>query len=285
MLANLPVQYIHGATVTYPPGATFGPRTMRDFEFVWIIRGNVTYHVNDRDIPAPPGTVVLARPGFRDAFTWDRQRETRHAFFHFNAPHFPADLGPVADWPIARTLADGDIVRPLFRYVLSMCEPPGQRRQEPTVAHCRAVELLLSAFVVGPLSQAPDHDRDLPRPVVLALAHIRKQLDTNPEAAMSLDDLAAAASVSSEHLCRQFRAALEVGPMEAARTLRLDMALGLLARSNLSVSEVAYRCGFTSPDHFSRRFNQLYGLPPGAMRKAIRQGKAPPTTTLVRYAR
>ena len=38
----------HGLA-TYPAGAAFGPRIMRDFEFVWIMEGDVEYRWGDRE--------------------------------------------------------------------------------------------------------------------------------------------------------------------------------------------------------------------------------------------
>jgi hypothetical protein len=55
-----------GGCATYPPGATYGPRRLLDWEFVWLLEGNATYLRAARGIetesPAPQGTLVLCRP-------------------------------------------------------------------------------------------------------------------------------------------------------------------------------------------------------------------------------
>src|SRR3712207_2882774 len=95
---------------TYPPGATYGPRNLRDFEFVWIVEGEVEFHWGDRIFFAPPGTIILCRPGATDFFQWDRHNRTRHGYFHFNIAASPEDWPPVEDWPLLRPPHDGDIL-------------------------------------------------------------------------------------------------------------------------------------------------------------------------------
>src|SRR5258708_37845736 len=83
----------------YPPGATFGPRTLGDFEFVWIVDGDVVWECDGLAHPAPAGTVLLARPGMRDGFRWDPKRPTRHGYVHFTLAQHGAPLPPMSASP------------------------------------------------------------------------------------------------------------------------------------------------------------------------------------------
>ena len=49
--------------------------------------------------------------------------------------------------------------------------------------------------------------------------------------------------------------------------LRLILAAGLLASSSLSVNEICYECGFSSPSYFIMKFREKYGEAPGAWRE------------------
>jgi TolB-like protein/AraC-like DNA-binding protein len=51
------------------------------------------------------------------------------------------------------------------------------------------------------------------------------------------------------------------------RSVRLKKALELLKEGNLTVSEVAYRTGFSSPSYFNKCFHEQYGFPPGDIHK------------------
>jgi AraC-like DNA-binding protein len=61
--------------------------------------------------------------------------------------------------------------------------------------------------------------------------------------------------------------------MKTFTLLKLQMARPLLVRTNLSISEIAVRCGFDNPLYFSRRFSALYGCPPSDFRARLRGGQ------------
>ena len=79
---------------------------------------------------------------------------------------------------------------------------------------------------------------------------------------------------------RLFAASVGRSPMETVRLIRLERALVLLARSNLSVQEVGRLSGFSSPNHFSRCFRSVYGSPPVAVRRNLLAGQVPPSSPL-----
>jgi len=270
----LELEYVVGDMVSYPPGATFGPRRMGDLEVVWIEQGQCVYEVAGRRLPAPPGSVVLCRPGAWDGFEWDPEGMTRHGFFHTALGRLPGDWPPLEAWPIIQAPPEGNIVHPLLAYVLGWCQAEhGRPRCPPPPMIRRAVETLLGALVVGPARMGAEISEDYPAPVSAALASIRCRLEAAPAEPITLAVLAKDASVSREHLCRLFTASFGCGPIEVTRRLRLQRAGTLMARSNLSLKEIAYRIGFSSPYHFSRAFRAVYGMAPSHMRGPLRRGE------------
>jgi AraC-like DNA-binding protein len=253
----------------YPPGATFGPRMLYDFEFMWIMEGNVHANLDGQDIPAPVGTILLARPGMTDRYDWDRERRTLHAFFHFSFDYSAAEWPPLKEWPVVRHLTNDDVLRPLFRYVIGLAQSTHPERAQLLE---NTVTLMLHAFLAGRTAVAPEPSEKLPSAVEKALSAIRHALAQDPPAPLSLTGLARAAHVTPEHLCRLFRRHLELGPLECAGLARLERAAALLVRSNLSVKEIADATGFASPYHFSNKFRGVYSIPPREYRKAMRAG-------------
>lgn len=78
--------------------------------------------------------------------------------------------------------------------------------------------------------------------------------------------IARAAGVSARHLDRLFADQLGTTWGAAYRQLRLAHAGRLLRQSPLSLSQIAFATGFSSPSHFSRAFRQAFGFPPGVWR-------------------
>jgi AraC-like DNA-binding protein len=261
---------------TYPAGATFGPRRLREYEFVWIIEGEVEYRWGRATVAAPPGAIVLCRAGETDFFRFDPRGRTRHGYFHFSILALPAGWPDPAGWPLVRRASDDDLLRPLFRHLLTWAGKGSALQCELTIAH------LLTAFISGETAIGDVPREPLPAAVERALGHIHERLEREPDAGLCLADLARAAGVNREHLCRLFTAATGRSPMETVRLARLDRAAMLLARSNYSIGEIAALHGFASPFHFSRRFKEAYGCAPRELRRRLAAGETPPTPRLLR---
>ena len=82
---------------------------------------------------------------------------------------------------------------------------------------------------------------------------------------LRLRDLSRAAMLSPFHFHRVFQALVGPTPAEFVKRLRLERALGLMARSRApSLTAIALACGFSSSSDFSRCFKQRFKVPPSA---------------------
>jgi AraC family transcriptional regulator len=82
---------------------------------------------------------------------------------------------------------------------------------------------------------------------------------------LRLRNLSRAARLSPFHFHRVFQALVGATPAEFVKRLRLEMALGLMARARApSLTSIALKCGFSSSADFSRSFKQHFGVPPSA---------------------
>lgn len=79
---------------------------------------------------------------------------------------------------------------------------------------------------------------------------------------------------SSRQLERVFLAETGSSPSEFYRSSRLKYGRWLLASTDSPVSSIAYECGFADASHFIRHFQQLYGVSPGKLRKALQPAEA-----------
>lgn len=285
-LENAPlVEVFSRGVATYPPGATFGPRRLREWEFVWMIESDAVYaRAQDSHaarVPAPAGSVLLCRPSDEpagevvDSFVWDARHRTRHAYFHFGLRHLPgADWPTLSAWPVVRAASPDDLLLTLFRHVLTP--------HDDALSRDLAATLLLRSFVTGQgaMSQVPPDAP--PEPVSRALTFLYAHLDADAQTPVTLQMLARAACVSPEHLCRTFKTATGHSPLETVRLARLDRAATLLARSNFSIGEVGRLCGFSSPFHFARAFRDAFGMTPREARTRVAQGELPPMPRLLR---
>ena len=107
----------------------------------------------------------------------------------------------------------------------------------------------------------PDDLRDL-----ALLRRVRDRIDREYAAPLDVEELARGAHMSAGHLSRKFKAAFGESPYSYLMTRRIERAMTLLRRGDLSVTEVSLAVGCASLGTFSTRFTELVGMPPSAYR-------------------
>lgn len=80
---------------------------------------------------------------------------------------------------------------------------------------------------------------------------------------LTIDEIAAAMGLGRTMFNRKVKSLLNSTPVELLVSVRLKLARAMLAEGKLTVSEITYRCGFSSPQYFSRVFKSAHGCTPG----------------------
>jgi AraC-like DNA-binding protein len=111
-------------------------------------------------------------------------------------------------------------------------------------------------------SASAQHLRDLS-----VLRRVRDRIDREYARPLDVESLARGAHMSAGHLSRQFRLAFGESPYSYLMTRRIERAMALLRRGDLSVTEVCFDVGCSSLGTFSTRFTELVGVPPSAYRR------------------
>ena len=96
-----------------------------------------------------------------------------------------------------------------------------------------------------------------------ALSFIRKSYDTP----ISLDDIASSAGISPKYLCTFFKEMTGKTPFEYLNAYRIERAARKLLNSDMSVTQIAYTCGFNDLSYFIKTFKQIKGITPKNFRK------------------
>jgi len=109
---------------------------------------------------------------------------------------------------------------------------------------------------------AAQHLRDLAR-----LRRVRDRIDREYAQPLDVEALARGAHMSAGHLSREFRLAYGESPYGYLMRRRIERAMALLRRGDLSVTEVCFAVGCSSLGTFSTRFTELVGVPPSIYRR------------------
>ena len=120
---------------------------------------------------------------------------------------------------------------------------------------------------VASTTDAEQHLRDLAR-----LRRVRDRIDREYARPLDVEALARGAHMSAGHLSREFRRAFGESPYSYLMTRRIERAMALLRRGDLSVTEVCFAVGSSSLGTFSTRFTELVGMPPSVYRREALRG-------------
>src|SRR5919202_6441963 len=106
------------------------------------------------------------------------------------------------------------------------------------------------------------------------LRRVRDRIDREYAQPLDVEALAADVHMSAGHLSRQFRLAYGESPYRYLMTRRIERAMALLRRGDLSVTDVCFAVGCSSLGTFSTRFTELVGMPPSTYRRRAAQATA-----------
>lgn len=100
------------------------------------------------------------------------------------------------------------------------------------------------------------------------LRRVRDRIDREYAEPLDIEALARGAHMSAGHLSREFRRAFGESPYGYLMTRRIERAMALLRRGDMSVTAVCYAVGCQSLGTFSTRFTELVGVPPSIYRRS-----------------
>ena len=101
------------------------------------------------------------------------------------------------------------------------------------------------------------------------LRRVRDRMDREYAQPLDVEALARGVNMSAGHLSRQFKLAYGESPYAYLMTRRIERAMALLRRGDLSVTEVCFEVGCSSLGTFSTRFTELVGVPPSTYRDQV----------------
>jgi AraC-like DNA-binding protein len=109
---------------------------------------------------------------------------------------------------------------------------------------------------------------------LVLLRRVRDRIDRDYAQPLDVEALARGVHLSAGHLSREFKRAYGEPPYSYLMTRRIERAMALLRRGDLSVTEVCFEVGCSSLGTFSTRFTELVGMSPSAYREQAAEAAA-----------
>lgn len=218
------------------------------------------------DRVARKGALSLQAPGSGGSFESAGRVEYGHLYFRQSLLCEIGDslgLGVVAELDDFFALQDAACGEDVATYLRRAAD-----RGDPATA----IEMDSRAYLIGlgllrvaryRLASVTAAGGDRARP---ALARALELVEDRLGEPLRLSDLAGVAGLSPFHFARQFKAAIGTPPAHYVMRRRTERAIELIRGSGGSLAEIAYRTGFASQAHMTRRVKALTGRTPGTLR-------------------
>ena len=242
-----------------------------DLEFILILEGQMSYDVNGQKISLQTGEGIFVNShcfhyGYSDTHTeclficilLSPLLLSINTYFVENCvnpliqnTHFPYQkLSPAVQWQnsILRDLEmlyenNIDSVQPFI--ILEKC------------AH-------IFRLLFDNMNFLPDHDKNAED--ILALTAMIGYVQKNYSNKILLKDISSAGNCCKTRCTTLFQKYLATSPMLYLNRYRLEKSIFLLVNSTMTVTEIAYACGFSNTSYFCELFHKYYNTTPGKFR-------------------
>jgi len=97
---------------------------------------------------------------------------------------------------------------------------------------------------------------------MMQLKPVLEYIDSNYEQTITLNELSRIAGMSPKYFCSYFHSIIHRTPIDYLNYYRIERACSELSTSDLTLAEVAYRCGFSDVSYFIKTFKRYKGITP-----------------------
>lgn len=214
--------------------------------------GGISY-INSDSAPIKRGLFICAKPG--------QLRHTRLPYRCYYVHFLLSDdvlCHRLSECPNYITVSDPAQYHELFA---SLCQCYESRREDELLmmhSHLLRLLYLLLREEAGPKREAAKRNNE--RAIRTALTYIHENLSSD----LSLKTVSERVSFSPIYFHNCFRASTGMTLRDYVEEQRLRKAISLLTETGLTLSEIAFECGFSSQSYFNYAFKKRLHLTPRA---------------------
>ncbi len=246
-----------------PPSYGWGPGVRNHFLLHHIIGGRGVFMYRNQRYDLQAGDTFLAYPDTTIHYYADAQDPWEYVWVGFgglDAASYMGQTDLTEDEPVYRGRDSGE----LHALLEDIYQSYGTTTAENLAMTARLYQLL--SFLVRTACHGGERRRENTDCALLAADYIINHYETP----ITVEGLAAYASVSHSSLYRRFMKRFQMSPKRFLLEYRIERACALLAATNHSIQEISNSVGFEDPFYFSRAFKEVKGLSPRQYANQVR---------------
>lgn len=249
-----------------------------DVEFLLPIKGHISYHVNDKDFFIEEGDAVFVNSKQMHYGYSSDGSDCRYICIVFK-PSLISTNSYLAQKYISPIVEDYNIPQlplskdnPQHKKIISSLKEIYQlyHHQEKgyellSISMLSSVWAELYEILYNTISNV---DYSISNDISIQKQMVSYIYDNYTEK-ISLNDICRSGGISRTKCCQIFKKYLNKTPIEFLNSYRLENSINLLRDTSLSITEIAYNCGFNNLSYYSEIFKQYKGCTPNEYRTTI----------------
>lgn len=250
-----------------------------EWELIRIIQGTFTIFVDEEEIPAKAGDVILLRDSMLhsgmptdciyECFVFDLHGlfRTSEIIKQHLRPIYRMDLLTQVYFPASESSAVSLFTGALMESCARGASPASDKG---------LLELSVLGYLCNLFSYILQNKLYIPAPVeslqksyrINQIKAVLKHIEQNYGSNITLNSLADIAGMNANYFCKVFQDVTQQTPMDYVIFYRIEQSAVLLATTSLSIVNIALECGFNDHSYFTKLFKRIKGVTPRAYRKS-----------------
>lgn len=238
-----------------------------EYELYYMLEGRVTYFIGDEIYHIDPGNFVFIPRGVPHRTVKEHTDSNERILLSIHPDIFSEKTACLLEvLSASRIICVPDCYLPELERILLKAEAEYTQKENHSELMIELYILQLLVLLCRYKCERKPNIKDSNQIVYRISDYIR----ANYGEEITLGKLSKIFSISEEYLSRKFKAVAGIGISQFLTYVRISGAERLLRESQLSVIEIAERCGFNDSNYFSTVFKKIKGISPLAYRKCER---------------
>jgi len=219
-----------------------------DYHILLVMSGVCEVWFKDKAYTLGKGSLFLYAPGEKQNYSF--KEESTSLWLHFTGTGAEKILDECAIKSGVYFLNAGSIIYETYSCLIRRHNQPGQKK----LANASLLELLYHiSDAIGNSENNEKNDN---------ISSVLTYINMNYNKPLTISELAKLSGYSKSRFSHLFSQITGTTPIKYQNEVRLSNACEMLSSTGLSISEIAYLCGFSDPSYFCRIFSKKYKIPP-----------------------
>ena len=260
------------------PQPIFPRHSHQFFELIIITKGSAFHKINDSSFPVEVGDIFIIQNDIEHEFygynnlsliniIFDPEQLFPKEWGSDNFPGFKALLYLEPEYRLSHHFKSRlQVIGKEFRQIINLVEELDMElnKQEPGF---KLISKTIFMHLLYLLARLYTHSASSHSKLLVRIAYVMNYLDNNFQKVIKVEELAKIAKMSIRNFQRSFKKANGISAQKYLLNIRLENAARLLKTSNMQISEISYKSGFSDSNYFSKQFRRKYQITPKKFQK------------------